>query len=261
MKFVFFHTLLAFSAFLLPTPPPLAAQDSTVTKGSVLFPFVAGRIQIYQLLDDEKRSLGMLSFTYDKTVTGDYKLQKTDASGRLLRTAGGKLACTSNETLADWTPKILDVLFAYRDKKCTFLTNELPYPAAIKLGDSLANGSLHLLVEDANKVCLEVQISATSRHVEAQEAISIGKTTYTCYKITSLQTVKTRRNGQEAAPVLLQQTEWISPKIGIVKSSCFSVALGKTVNTMLLTQLTDETAAPADFDITTSPPLSVEPND
>ena len=260
MKLIFLHALLAFSAFSLRATPPLPPKDSSIVSGSALLPFVAGRVQTYQLLNDEKRNLGSLSFSFDKAAVGNYKVQKNDASGRLLSTADGKWNCTGLETLADWTPKIVDVLAAYRDKKCTFLTNELRYPATLRLGDTLTDGNLHLLVEEENKVCLEVQISATKRRVEMQETVSIGKTTYTCYKITYLQTVKTRRNGQEASPVLLQQTEWLAPKIGIVKSSCFSVAIGKTIQTMLLTQLTDEITAPAAFDITASPPLSLEPN-
>jgi hypothetical protein len=242
-----FFTKLSIALFFTVSPPKNEAQPSLqpattaiAATGSDLLPFVPGRFLSYTLFDGENHNVGKLFYRYDKEIIGSYKIEKYDATGHLRRSGDGKLQCTSNTTSGDWTPKLLDVFFAYKDKVVSLKSNELPYPATINVGDFLPDGHAHLTVTDKWKQNADIEITASQRRVEAQELVAAAGTSYLCYRITYTQTIKTRTNNQDAVPIVFQQTEWVSATIGVVKTVTVSVATGKTINTSILSQISNE---------------------
>ena len=123
------------------------------------------------LLDADSHNAGKLLFRYDKDVAGNYKMEKYDATGHLRRSADGKLECTGNTTGGDWTPKLLDVYFAYKDKNINLQSNDLRYPSAMSVGDALPNGYAHLVISDKWRQNIDIEILATERRVESQELV------------------------------------------------------------------------------------------
>ncbi len=290
MNLIFTKLSLAlFCAFPLPnneaqpnnTLPPAnnaaiaTANATSAPSGSELLPFVPGRFVTYALFDGESRNIGKMLYRYDKDVVGNYKVEKYDATGHLRRTADGKLECAGSTTDGDWTPKLLDVFFAYKNKSVSLQSNTLQYPSSMMVGDALPDGHAHLVVTDNWHQNIDVEISATQRRVESQEMVVAAGNSYLCYRVSYLQTTRTRTNGQNAVPVELRQTEWIAPTIGVVKTTTVSVLSGKTISTNIIAQIGNELpplpvvvepTPPANIigipnEMPSIPPISVEPKE
>ena len=230
--------LLLLPAALLPValvPLSLAAQTVSPSNSCAeMLPFVAGRFVTYTLTDAENRPMGKLTYRYDKDLVGNYKIERLDTYGRLRRTAEGHLQCLDSSTGGDWSPKLLDLLYAYRDQQISILQNELRYPATLKNGDVLPDGYLHIIVADHAHTALEVSMTATDRRVETQELIMAGGNTYNCLRIAFRQTIHTTVNNQPTTPCELRQVEWIAAGIGTVKTATYSMQSGKMMYGSLL---------------------------
>jgi hypothetical protein len=219
-----------------------------------MLPFVAGRFVTFNLTDAENRQMGKLTYRYDKEQIGNYKIERTDTYGRLRRTAEGRLQCLGNLTQGDWTPKILDLLYAYRDKQVSLVQNDLLYPATLQIGDALPDGQLQVTVSDNGRVTLEVRMTAAERRVEMQELIMAGGNTYTCWRIASRQTIHTTVNNQATTPCELRQVEWVAAGVGIIKTATYSMQSGKMMYGSLLNVLGNELPAPLPvFEVPTDP--------
>ncbi len=247
---------------LAPTPNSAAMTVVATTNtqqtpsGSELLPFVPGRFVTYALFDGESHNTGKMLFRYDKDIVGNYKMEKYDASGHLRRTADGKLDCIGSTTGGDWTPKLLDVFFAYKNKNISLQSNDLQYPSTMMVGNALPDGHAHLVVSDNWHQNIDIEISATQRLVESQEMVVAGGNSYLCYRISYLQTTRTRTNGQNSVPVELRQTEWVAPTIGVVKTTTVSVFSGKTVSSSVISQIGNE-LPPAPVVLEPTPPANI----
>ena len=235
---------------LLLTITPIIERAQTSPSGCPdLLPFVAGRYVVYNLLDSENRSAGKLIYRYDKTVTGNYKIERYDTYGRLRRMADGRLQCLGSMTGGDWTPKVLDLLQAYKDKQIDVVNNDLLYPATPQDGDALLDGRFQLTVNDRGHKAVELEMTATERKVEGQEIVRTVSGTYTAYKISFVQTIKTQVNGQVCTPYILRQVEWLTPGIGIVKTATYALNSGKMLYGSVIAAIGNEMPPPENIEI------------
>jgi hypothetical protein len=242
MKLIFILHLLS---FLPPSTEPLhTLNDSVLPKtqencaGTV--PFVAGRNATFSLFDGENRTVGKMVYQYDRTVEGNYRVDKYDNYGRLRRSANGKMDCSASVSNLDWTPKLLDLLAVYMDKEVKMGENQLAYPTNLNVGDALPDGAVTITIADKGRSLVQVNMRASERRVEGMEQIRAGGNVYDAFKVTYLQTVTTIINNQTCVPVVLRQTEWIAPNVGIVKTATFHNTTGKMLYGSLLNMIVND---------------------
>lgn len=229
-------------AFLFPTgnqaQQPSTSNSIMTCTNSV--PFVAGRNVTFSLFDAENRSIGKMVYQYDRAIEGSYRVDKYDTQGKLRRSANGKMDCQPSVSNLDWTPKLLDLMAAYPGKDMKTGENQLAYPSTLFVGDALPDGAVNIMISSKGRTLVEVMMRATERRIEGMEQIRAGGMVYDAFKITYLQTVVTTTNNQASVPVLMRQTEWVVPTLGIVKTTTFHNTTGKMISGSVLSVLIND---------------------
>jgi hypothetical protein len=235
------------------------AQNTTICASTL--PFVAGRNATFTLFDGESRNVGKMVYQYDRTVEGNYRVERYDAYGRIRRTANGNMVCSEAVSNMDWTPKLLDLMAAYPNKELKIGENQLAYPATLTVGDALPDGAVNIRIADKGRALVQVTMRATERRVETTEQIRADGNAYIAYKITYLQTVVTTVNNQASVPVLLRQAEWVVPSVGIVKTATFHNTTGKILYSSLLNRIVNDIPVSEPVQTPTTSPTNEQNND
>ncbi len=93
----------------------------------------------------------------------------------------------------------------------------LSYPAAMKTGDALADGSFNVDVHQDNGMKSSVDIKITERKVGDKESVTSAAGTWECYRISYHSVIKIAVMGI-GFPIKMDITEWFAPNFGVVKS-------------------------------------------
>lgn len=93
----------------------------------------------------------------------------------------------------------------------------LEYPASLKVGDALKDGSFHADVTDQNGLEMTLEMDIRDRKVVAEETVTTTAGSWNCFRITHTDKLKTRIAGM-GIPITLNVTEWFAPGFGIVKT-------------------------------------------
>jgi hypothetical protein len=93
----------------------------------------------------------------------------------------------------------------------------LSYPASMKVGDNLPDGTFTMDIQQDNGMKSSIAIDITERKVEAQEQVTTPAGTWNCYKITYKSKIKISIAGI-GIPVKSDVTEWYAPGFGVVKT-------------------------------------------
>jgi hypothetical protein len=93
----------------------------------------------------------------------------------------------------------------------------LAYPANMKVGDALPDGTMNLDIQQNNGMKSNVDIKITNRKVDGQESVTTPAGTWNCFKITYHSAVRIALMGI-GIPVKADVTEWFAPNFGVVKT-------------------------------------------
>ena len=93
----------------------------------------------------------------------------------------------------------------------------LSYPANMKAGDALPDGTMNIDIQQNNGMKSNVDIKITDRKVEGQESITTPAGTWNCFKITYHSAIRIALMGI-GIPVKADVTEWFAPNFGVVKT-------------------------------------------
>jgi hypothetical protein len=93
----------------------------------------------------------------------------------------------------------------------------LAYPASMKVGDALPDGTMNLDIQQNNGMKSNVDVKITNRKVEGQESVTTPAGTWNCFKITYHSAVRIALMGI-GIPVKADITEWFAPNFGVVKT-------------------------------------------
>jgi len=92
----------------------------------------------------------------------------------------------------------------------------LYYPKSMKVGDALEPGEATIAVSNSG-MNITTEIKIDDRKVVGEESVTTPAGTWTCYKITSKVTMRTKL-GAVGIPFNYDNTEYFAPGFGIVKS-------------------------------------------
>ncbi|HVZ57814.1 MAG TPA: hypothetical protein VG870_14240 [Chitinophagaceae bacterium] len=182
----------------------------------------------------------------NKTVEMTIYNRKGDPSGRQVyavsdvKSAGGATTATVSSELFDKNGKSLSK--AVNNIKCIggvlmmdmkmFISPEqsqqikaeaqaadvyLAYPASMKTGDVLPDGSFDMDIQQDGGMKTSVSVKITDRKVEAQESVTTPGGTWNCFRISYRSSTRIAVMGI-GFPVRGDVTEWFAPGFGTVKT-------------------------------------------
>jgi hypothetical protein len=93
----------------------------------------------------------------------------------------------------------------------------LSYPANMKVGDALPDGTMNIDIQQSNGMKSNVDIKITNRKVEGQESVTTPAGTWNCFKISYHSAIRIALMGI-GIPVKADITEWFAPNFGVVKT-------------------------------------------
>jgi hypothetical protein len=93
----------------------------------------------------------------------------------------------------------------------------LEYPASIKEGDVLKDGSLKIDYNMDGGMKASMELTITERTVGSKESITSPAGTWECFKITSNQKIVSKIGGI-GIPMKMSVTEWFAPGAGVIKT-------------------------------------------
>lgn len=93
---------------------------------------------------------------------------------------------------------------------------ELEIPKSLAVGDKLKDGKVVMTIKSNGTKIFDITVNITDRIVEKSESITTEAGTYDCLKMTYKTSMKMMFMNQNTST-----TEWISSKVGIVKSEQF----------------------------------------
>jgi hypothetical protein len=164
----------------------------------------AGKL-VYNVTNVQK-SGGMLSSTINEEMFND--------NGKSLSKGVINMKCNGGVYMMDlksFIPQQQAAQLKDIDAKSEFY---LEYPAGIKVGDVLKDGSFTMNMNNGMSAEMEI----TNRKVEAEEEVTTPAGTWKCMKITYHSKVKTKIGGI-GIPFNMDQTEWYAPGFGVVRST------------------------------------------
>jgi hypothetical protein len=96
--------------------------------------------------------------------------------------------------------------------------DNLEFPSKLSVGQSLKNGSITMTAE-GSPIPMKISVEIIDRKVEAKETITTPAGTFECYKITSKSVSRTQMGVNMTFE--FSSAEWITEKVGMVKSESF----------------------------------------
>jgi hypothetical protein len=119
---------------------------------------------------------------------------------------------------------------AFKDADVTVESDNLRYPADMKVGQELNDGTIKISVGSGGMAVMNMTTTIDNRKVEAKENITTPAGTFECYKITYDMTTKMMISST------FKSVEWISMDAGVVKSESYN-SKDKLMGYSLLTGL------------------------
>jgi len=158
----------------------------------------------------------------------------SDHNGKVIGTGESEMICSGNAIKIDMKSFIPAAsIKQYGDMQVSGEARYLTYPADIKAGQTLDDGSVTINLNNGGAVKGEMQMDIVNRKVEAAETVTTGAGSFDCFKVTYDATTAVKMMGI-SIPFRIKVTEWFAPKLGrFVKSETFNKN-GKLMGIMTL---------------------------
>jgi hypothetical protein len=157
----------------------------------------------------------------------------SDKDGKAIGSGDSEMICTGDVIKVDMKSFVPSAsMKQYGDMQVKGEARYLSYPANIKAGQTLDDGSITINLNNGGAAMGELQMDIVNRKVEAAETVTTNAGTFDCLKITYDATTKMKVMGI-GIPFRMKVSEWYSPKLGrFVKSETYKG--GKLIGTMTL---------------------------
>jgi hypothetical protein len=152
------------------------------------------------------------------TVTSQVNAQLFDKNKKQLSNSNNIIKCTGNVLMVDmklFMPQ--QQIEQYGSSESILKNTFLEYPAPIKTGDHLKDGSFEMEV-DKNGLKQILQMDITDRIVYGTETIVTSAGKWECFIIKYVLKL-TLQTGPIAIPLSMQITEWYAPSFGTIKTA------------------------------------------
>lgn len=145
----------------------------------------------------------------------DFSITTLNEKGDIMSSGKGQAKCTGGELMMDMKKFVPD-MFPIKDMKVESDGNSLlSYPAGMKEGQKLSDGSLQMS-GSAEGMEMSLQCQVTDRKVVAREKITTAGGSWNCLKITCKVNLTVKMMSMNV-PVQMDMTEWFAPGFGVVK--------------------------------------------
>lgn len=158
----------------------------------------------------------------------------SDRDGKVIGSGDSEMICSGNTIKMDMKSFIPAAsMKQYGEMQANGEARYLTYPADIKAGQTLDDGSVTISMNNGGAAMVEMQMDITNRKVEIAETVTTGAGSFDCFKVTYDATTKVKMMGI-GIPFRMKVTEWYAPKLGrFVKSETYNKS-GKLMGTMTL---------------------------
>jgi hypothetical protein len=203
----------------------MAAQFSVAQNCAQFISAVNGKKLVYSNLDAKGKMQGKVNYTSTQkdATTITVHSEVIDKSGQSASSADSEISCNGesiNIDMKSFIPPASAKQFSKMQMQGD--AKYLVYPLNLKAGQTLADGSVDITVNNDGHQMGDIQMNITNRKVEQAEAVTTPAGNFDCFKITYDALVKVKMMGI-GFPVNMHITEWFSPKLGRpVKSETYS---------------------------------------
>jgi hypothetical protein len=151
------------------------------------------------------------------TITSRVESQVMDDKGKTIAGSTANMKCTGGMYMADM--KVMMPPQQANQMKDLDANSEfyLEYPASIKVGDVLKDGTFNADMTGSNGMEMSLEMHISDRKVVGEETVTTSAGSWKCYRITHTDKLKTKVAGM-GIPITINTTEWFAPGFGIVKT-------------------------------------------
>jgi len=164
--------------------------------------------QVYQVLDVSSEGA---------VTTSKLSSEMFDKTGKSFATSNSIVKCNAGVMMVDMKFMVPQMAHSTGGGEATIGDEYLEFPATVKVGDQLKDGSFKMNVTMQN-MKEEIQVDITDRKVVGQESVSTSAGSWSCFKINSKSTITVTMSGRSMPPSSTESTAWYCPGIGIIKS-------------------------------------------
>jgi hypothetical protein len=156
--------------------------------------------------------------TSGKTTTATINSEFFDGKGKSINKAVNEVQCTGGALQMNLKMMLSEAQLKQMNNATATATGEfLEYPASIKEGDVLKDGSLKIDYNMDGGMKASMELTITERTVGSKESITSPAGTWECFKITSNQKIVSKIGGI-GIPMKMSVTEWFAPGAGVIKT-------------------------------------------
>ena len=228
---------ILFAMFSLIVCNQLIAQDC-----NAYFPLKTGNSYELTSYNDKDKMTSVAEYKVISVyAVGEFTEAKihvdmTDEKGKLIDTVTYTFQCKNGDFYIDLknyvSPSQMD---AYKDMTITITGSEMVIPSNLTVGQTLADGTMHMDIVNNNLPFATMDVNMTNRKVESSESVTTSAGTFDCYKMTEDFLFKVATMGF-GIPMNTKEVEWYSRGVGMVRSEVYSKA-GKLMGYTVLTKL------------------------
>jgi hypothetical protein len=153
------------------------------------------------------------------STVSDFTSTLKDAKGKTISSGKGKFKCTGGEIMIDMKMSLPNLPQLQSMKMESDGSSFLNYPATLKEGQSLPDGSFDMS-GNAGGMDMSLQYKVTDRKVAGKGKITTAGGSWECYKITYNMSLSMKMMGMNM-PMEMIATEWFAPGFGVVKTETF----------------------------------------
>lgn len=156
-----------------------------------------------------------------------------DHKGKALMTGQLEFKCAGGTMIIDMRNFVNEEqLKAFANADMKMETENLELPSSLSAGQTLKNGKI-AITASGSAFPMKMTITISDRKVQAKESVTTPAGTFDSYKITSKMTMQNQMG--VTINTEMSVTEWIAPKVGVVKSESYSKQ-GKLMGYTLLSR-------------------------
>jgi len=159
----------------------------------------------------EKTSNGFVAAV--KSTFYDDKKKETMTGDLEFKCEGGTMYIDMRNFISD------EQLKAFGTQELAVDSENLEIPSNLSVGQSLKDGSVKVTASGSG-IPMAITVNITNRKVVGKESITTPAGTYDCFKITS--DIATVTQMGIKMNVNISSIEWITPKLGVVKSESYN---------------------------------------
>jgi hypothetical protein len=153
-----------------------------------------------------------------KTTTATLNTEFFDGKGRSINKSSSEVQCNGSALKMSMKLMLNEAQLKQMKNATVSVNGEyMDYPANIKEGDQLPDGSMNLDYTMEGGMKASMELSVTGRQVGSKEAVTSPAGHWECFKITSNQKIVSKVAGI-GIPIKMDVTEWYAPGVGVIKT-------------------------------------------